>query len=131
MMTPTRSVAIPTTAGRQVQFRQGMAVINDTRDLPYLLSRSDVRLEVSEYAMSWMDEVLGQVQIIKANVRWPDGYEVVHRNTDDFDILAPAPAMSFDVVAPPDPEVVTPDPLDAAIKGKPRWQKPPSNSSES
>lgn len=143
MMVPTRSVALPTTAGHQVQFRNGVASINDTRDLPYLLGRSDVRLEVSEYAMSWMPDVLAKTRIINASVHWPEGYDVVHHHADDFDIITPTPPQEetepgndlaascldpsgggIDPPTEPPVEVSLPD-----VLPRKRWQKPPSNSS--
>lgn len=103
MMVPARSVSVPTTPGRQVQFRQGLAIVNDTRDLSVLLRRADVKIEMSEYAMSWMDEVLRDAGEVKAQVHWPE-----------------KPTVEAEA-----------DPIDQAIKDKPRWQKPPSNSSAS
>jgi hypothetical protein len=139
MMTPTRSVSLPTQAGHQVQFRNGVAVINDTRDLPYLLSRPDVKIEVSEYAMSWMSDVLSHVQVIKAQVHWPEGYDVVHHHADEFDIISPTPPQGSELAGLPtsgeDPVEVSPeqDPLAEALKVPTRkaWRKPPSNSSAS
>lgn len=135
MMVPTRSVALPTTAGHMVQFRNGVASINDTNDLPYLLARPDVRIEMSEYAMSWMPEVLAQTRIIEASVHWPEGYDVVHHHADDFDIISPTPPQESDPAGLPtsgeDPVEVSSDPLAEALKAPKRkaWQKPPSNSS--
>ena len=102
ILSPARSIIVPTTAGRSVQFRNGVAVINDTRDLPYLLRRADVKLDISEYAMSWMDEALKETGEVKAQVQWP--------------LPASEPAT---------------DSIDEALKDKPRWRKPPSNSSAS
>lgn len=127
IMHPTRSVMIPTTAGHQVRFQRGMATINDTNDLPFLLRRSDVRMVVNEYAMSWMPEVLAKVYKIEATVEWPEGYDVAHRNGDDFSITSPVDEPPVDALDPLDPL----DPLDQVLKEKPKWRKPRSNSSES
>jgi hypothetical protein len=123
-MVPTRSVAVPTQAGKQVQFRNGMASINDTRDLPYLFARDDVKVMVTDYAMGWMDDVLAHTRAIKADVRWPTGYEVQHTSETEYAVNKVEP--------PPPVHVSLPgDPLEAVLKEKPRWRKPPSNSSAS
>lgn len=108
MVTPTRSITVSTTAGRTVQFRNGVAVIYDTRDLPYLLRRADVKLEVSEYAMSWMPDAVAEAGEVKAQVHWPE------------QPVEPAEA----------------DPLEDAIRARVRnakgqWLGRPSNSSAS
>lgn len=137
MMVPTRSVSLPTTAGHTVQFRNGVAVVNDTRDLPYLLQRADVRIEMSEYAMSWMPEILAQTRIIEASVHWPEGYEVTHHHQGDFDIISPTPPQEGEssvepTTEEPPVEVSPDDPIEAALKApKKPWRKPPSNSSAS
>jgi len=119
-MVPARSVTVPTQAGRSVQFRQGMAAINDTNDLPYLFARDDVKVMVTAYAMGWMDEVLSHTRVINADVHWPVNYAVEHTSETEFSIKEQEP--------PPLEHV---DLLDEAIKDKPKWRKPPSNSSAS
>lgn len=142
---PMRSVMVPTTAGHQVRFQGGMATVNDTNDLPFLMRRSDVKMIVNEYAMSWMPEVLAKVYKIEADVEWPEGYAVTHHNGEDFDIIAPeppqagvdlsgsGPAEAQPVPCPPaDPPVDPIQALDAVLKETPkRWRKPPNNSSAS
>jgi len=119
-MVPARSVTVPTQAGRSIQFRQGMAAVNDTNDLPYLFGRSDVKVMITAYAMGWMDEVLSKTRQIHAEVHWPANYAVEHISETEYTI---------EQVEPPPPVDI--DMLDEAIKEKPRWRKPPSNSSES
>jgi len=121
MMVPTRQVTVPTTAGRSVRFVQGIATINDTNDLPYLFARPDCRVMVTEYAMSWMGEVLEKTPQIKADVHWPTDWLVTHRHQDDFLIVPPGTEVEMVDVPPADV-------LDDALKGRKKpWPKPPSN----
>lgn len=135
MMVPTRQVTLPTSAGRSVRFAQGVATINDTNDLPYLLARADVKMTITPYAMSWMGEVFEKTPKINADVHWPADWEVYHVNQGDW-LLKPLeqdpPAEPDDDDQPeaPDP---TPEPepvpvaLDKALKGKSGWLKPPAS----
>jgi hypothetical protein len=141
MMVPTRQVTIPTSAGRSVRFASGIATINDTRDLPYLFARGDCKVMVTEYAMSWMPEVLSQTRRIVADVHWPDGWQVAQADDGVFDIITPELLQDddrpVDTVGPPaetppgEPESAEPgstgDPLDSVLKGKPPWRKPRDN----
>jgi hypothetical protein len=102
MMVPTRQVTIPTGAGRSVRFAQGIATIMDTNDLPYLLARDDVKIMFTEYATSWLPEVLGKTPKVNADVHWPVGWAQESPPADD-------------------------DALDSALKGKKPWRKPPSS----
>jgi hypothetical protein len=113
MLSPVRMVVLPTSAGKGVHFRNGVAHINDTDDLPYLLARSDARLDITEYAMSWMPEVLARTRVINASVHWPEGYDVRHTSETDFSITP--------VVPPVEPEE---DPLEEALATRPHGKKP-------
>jgi hypothetical protein len=129
MMVPTRQVTVPTSAGRSVRFAQGIATIHDTNDLPYLFARDDCKVMVTEYAMSWMPEVLSKTPKINADVHWPPDWSVGRTEQGRWEIITPDPP-----VPDPEPEVEqTSSPeegeatLDAVLKGKPRWQKPPAS----
>jgi hypothetical protein len=100
-MVPTRSVVIPTTAGRSVAFRNGVATVYDTNDLPYLLARPDVRITLTSYALGWMDDVLAHTPKVNADLHYPVEPTVVEE----------APA----------------DEVEAVLKIKKPWRKPPSN----
>ena len=127
MMVPTRQVTIPTSAGHSVRFTSGIATINDTNDLPYLMLRDDVKLMVTEYAMSWMPDVLDKLHKINADVHWPTDWTVVH-DEHGWIIGSPEPPAEPDdddqpEVPDPEPEPV-PAALDEALKGKTGWRKP-------
>lgn len=127
MMVPTRQVTVPTSAGHSVRFASGIATIRDTNDLPYLMARDDVKLMVTEYAMSWMPDVLTKTRKIHADVHWPDGWQVEQGDDGVFDIITPEPPQAddrpVDKVGQP-AETQPDDVLDEAIKGKPGWRKP-------
>src|SRR5215831_8441536 len=74
MMVPTRQVTIPTGAGRSVRFAQGIATIHDTNDLPYLLAREDCKVMFTEYAISWLPDILDKTSQVNADVHWPEGW---------------------------------------------------------
>ena len=124
MMVPTRQITLPTSAGRSVRFAQGVATITDTNDLPYLMARDDVRLMITPYAMSWMPTVLDKTRKINADVHWPPDWEVRHTNEQDWDITSPEPEPEPAPAASPDSGEVD---LDTALKGKPRWRRPPAS----
>lgn len=68
---PARNIALPSLPGRQVKFLQGHAVIKDGRDLSAMLRRKDVIVVLTEYARSWIDQILVATGPIKAELRWP------------------------------------------------------------
>ena len=108
MMVPTRQVTIPTGAGRSVRFAQGVATINDTNDLPYLLARDDVKIMFTDYARSWLPDVLARTPKVNADVRWPEGWGEADQSEES---------------PPPGDDSA----LDVALKGKKPWRKPPSS----
>lgn len=70
---PTRSVSMPTTPGRTVRFMMGHAVIKDGRDLVALMRRPDVKLVMTPYSMSWVEEWLAQAgDKVRAEILIPD-----------------------------------------------------------
>ena len=119
MMVPTRQVTIPTGAGRSVRFSQGIATINDTNDLPVLLGREDVKVMFTDYAASWLSDILAATPTVRADVHWPAGY-------------APPAAPEETPNQPVQEQEPQADPpenaLDQALKGRKKaWQRPPSN----
>jgi len=129
MLVPTRVVAIPTTAGHKVSFRNGIAEINDTNDLPYLLARDDCKIMLTEYAMSWIGDVLKSTRQVNATVIWPAGWDESGR------LAAPDPDDENDEGKNEEGEgddkkdeaVVHGDMLDQVLKTKRRWQSKPAN----
>lgn len=70
---PSRNVSLPSTPGRTVRFLQGHAVIKDGRDLVALMRRQDVKLVMTPYSMSWLEEWMTQAgTTIKAEIQIPD-----------------------------------------------------------
>jgi len=113
MMVPTRQVTIPTGAGRSVRFASGIASINNTDDLPPLLARDDVKIMFTDYAASWLPDILSKTPKVNADVHWPEGW----------------PREPSEAPVPEDLAQLGDDPLDTALKGKKPWRKPPANSS--
>jgi len=121
MMVPTRQVTIPTTAGHNVRFVQGIATILDTNDLPYLFARDDCKVMVTEFAMSWMGEVLAKTRQIKADVHWPADWRVEHTSQSEFLVVPPGTEVET-IDVPPEGTLE-----EALKKGRKPWPKPPSN----
>jgi hypothetical protein len=70
---PARNVSMPSMPGRQVRFLQGHAVIKDGRDMVAMMRRADVKIVLTPYAMSWLDEWFKQAGTgIKAEIMVPD-----------------------------------------------------------
>lgn len=69
---PARNVAMPSQPGRQVKFLQGHAAIKDGRDLAAMLRRPDVLLVLTDYALSWIEEIERAAGQIRAEVRRPE-----------------------------------------------------------
>ena len=68
-----QSVAIRTTPGRQVHFRGGVAQVRELKDLPTLMAREDMTIEVSEDWSSFMPglykEIPGHIKL-KARITY-------------------------------------------------------------
>lgn len=70
---PARNVAMPSAPGRTVRFLQGHAVIKDGRDLVAMMRRSDVKIHMTPYSMSWLETWMAEAgEKLKAEVTIPD-----------------------------------------------------------
>lgn len=70
---PARNVMLPSTPGRQVRFLQGHAVIKHGRDLVAMMRRPDVKIQLTPYALSWLDTFLAEAgERLRAEVQWPE-----------------------------------------------------------
>jgi hypothetical protein len=70
---PARNVMLPSTPGRQVRFLQGHAVIKHGRDLVAMMRRPDVKIQLTPYALSWLDTFLAEAgERMLAEVQWPE-----------------------------------------------------------
>jgi hypothetical protein len=58
---PARSIMMPTTPGRTVRFMGGHAVVRIDTDLMALMRRSDVKIQLTPYALSWYEGWMAQV----------------------------------------------------------------------
>ena len=64
---------MPSTPGRQVRFLQGHAVIKHGRDLVAMMLRPDVKIQLTPFALSWLDTFLAEAgDRMKAEVQWPE-----------------------------------------------------------
>lgn len=84
-----RNVRRNTTPGRSVQFSGGHCIIVDNRDMPHVLGMEDVRVFPRPDAMPWAPEWLGNTDWIKAEVNWPEGWEVAHQNKEEWAVIPP------------------------------------------
>lgn len=70
---PARNVMLPSTPGRQVRFLQGHAVIKHGRDLVAMMRRPDVKIQLTPFALSWLDTFLAEAgERMLAEVQWPE-----------------------------------------------------------
>ena len=70
---PARNVMLPSTPGRQVRFLQGHAVIKHGRDLVAMMRRPDVKIQLTPFALSWLDTFLAEAgERMRAEVQWPE-----------------------------------------------------------
>jgi hypothetical protein len=74
--------------------------------------------------MSWMGEVLEKTRKINAQVQWPPDWEVTHVSQQDWMIRPLDESPESGEAASPELGEVD---LDIALKGKPRWRKPPAS----
>jgi hypothetical protein len=79
---PARNVALPSLPGRQVKFLQGHAAIKDGRDLAAMLRRKDVKVVITSFAMSWIEQILKATGEVRAEVRWPASSDERSRDLD-------------------------------------------------
>ena len=75
-VSPARNVALPSLPGRQVKFLQGHAAIKDGRDLAAMLRRSDVKIVLTDYSSSWIEEIERAAGEVRADVRRPQAQPV-------------------------------------------------------
>lgn len=70
---PARNVMLPSTPGRQVRFLQGHAVIKHGRDLVAMMLRPDVKIQLTPFALSWLDTFLAEAgERMRAEMQWPE-----------------------------------------------------------
>jgi hypothetical protein len=70
---PARNVSMPSTPGRQVRFLQGHAVVKHGRDLVAMMLRPDVKIQLTPFALSWLDTFLAEAgERLRAEVQWPE-----------------------------------------------------------
>lgn len=70
---PARNVMLPSTPGRQVRFLQGHAVVKHGRDLVAMMLRPDVKIQLTPFALSWLDTFLAEAgDRMRAEVQWPE-----------------------------------------------------------
>jgi hypothetical protein len=93
-ISPARSVIIHTTPGREVKFFGGNAKITDHRDMPFMLGLDNARVIPTRDACAWADDWLNHTREIKAQVDWPEGWEVEFTNQDQWTIVKPPDEIS-------------------------------------
>ncbi|HSS25387.1 MAG TPA: hypothetical protein VLL82_13535 [Mycobacterium sp.] len=107
-VSPARNVAMPSMPGRQVKFLQGHAAIKDGRDLAAMLRRTDVKLVLTDYSLSWIEEIEKAAGEVRADVRRPAKAEEVvpdREETSAFEIPPPRkPNPTWDPSWPRDPK---------------------------
>jgi hypothetical protein len=84
---PARSRRVPTTTGREVVFYGGQAKLIDERDLPYVLRREDVTVDVPANRMDWLPGWLNacpEQYPPRARLTFPPGYTLAHDPTQGF-----------------------------------------------
>lgn len=69
---PSRNIAMPSMPGRQVKFLQGHAAIRDGRDLAAMMKRPDVKIVLTPFVMSWIEEIEKSVGEVRAEVLYPE-----------------------------------------------------------
>jgi hypothetical protein len=70
---PARNIMLPSTPGRQVRFLQGHAVVKHGRDLVAMMLRPDVKIQLTPFALSWLDTFLAEAgERMRAEVQWPE-----------------------------------------------------------
>lgn len=99
---PNRSIALPTTPGRKLDFRGGCAHVFDERDLHVLLQRDDI---IIDFQQEWAERVpgylndLGELKTPRADIRLPDGQQLAGQ-WPDWHIAGRAPVVEEPVVEP-------------------------------
>lgn len=88
---PARNVEFMTTPGRRVKLLGGTARIADPFDMPPLLGRDDMTIEITPYGMSWIEDWLNATPQVKARVILPDGMKLEHKGSDDWKIVQTQP----------------------------------------
>jgi hypothetical protein len=105
---PNRSIALPTTPGRKLDFRGGCAHVFDERDLHTLFQRDDIILEFqqewAERVPGWLNS-LGELKTPKADIRLPEGMQLEGKWPDwHFAGRDPVVAVVEEAVAEPEDE---------------------------
>ncbi len=122
---PSRSFAIPTTPGRKLVLRDGMANVYDERDFYHLLPREDLVIEISnrwvDFLPKWI-ETLDVRKSVQAKLVLPPGCELQRTSTGGYELLRHDPEVHIE-----DPETQTQDVVGELAR---RRGRPPKQNSE-
>lgn len=88
-----RNIQVHTTPGRIVKFTGGHAYVVDHRDMPHLLQMDGAKVHPRPEVMPWATQWLAATREIKAEVHWPEGWEIQHTNQDEFTVNQDGPPV--------------------------------------